>query len=255
MFGFGRRPVEKLDFIVAGSQKSGTTALNYYLKRHPQIAMPAKKELHFFDNDELFTGKDISYEPLHRMFRPTRPGTIAGENTPIYIYWRPALPRIHDYNPAIKLIVILRNPIERAFSQWNMQRKRGAEPLDFLDAVAAEPARIAEVAPSQLRKFSYVDRGRYGEQLTRLFRLFPREQFLIIKYEEFRLHQQEIIENVFQFLNVKPARRFKLIEAHSIPYPRTIRPHERQAVLNLLRDDIAHLETLLHWDCSDWRQP
>src|SRR6184192_1611716 len=56
MFGFGKRRVEKLDFIVAGAQKSGTTALNYYLKRHPRIALPVKKELHFFDNDELFAG-------------------------------------------------------------------------------------------------------------------------------------------------------------------------------------------------------
>ena len=125
MFGFGKRPVEKLDFLVAGAQKSGTTALNYYLKRHPYIAFPIKKSLHFFDNDELFAGGNVSYEPLHEMFRPARPGSIAGENTPIYLYWRPALPRIRDYNPAMKFIVILRNPIERAFSQWNMQRTRG----------------------------------------------------------------------------------------------------------------------------------
>ena len=72
MFGFGRRPIQKLDFIVAGAQKSGTTALNYYLKRHPQIALPVKKEVHFFDNDELFAGGNVSYEPLHEMFRPAR---------------------------------------------------------------------------------------------------------------------------------------------------------------------------------------
>src|SRR5438045_2323453 len=116
MFGFGKRRVEKLDFLVAGAQKSGTTALNYYLKRHPRIALPVKKELHFFDNDELFAGGNVSYEPLYEMFRPARSGSIAGENSPIYLYWRPALPRIRDYNPAMKFIVILRNPIERAFS-------------------------------------------------------------------------------------------------------------------------------------------
>ena len=252
MFGFGRRPVEKLDFIVAGAQKSGTTALNYYLKRHPQVALPVRKELHFFDNDELFAGEDVSYGPLHRMFRPARPGAIAGENTPIYIYWRSALPRIHDYNPAIKLIVILRNPIERAFSQWNMQRKRGAEALDFLDAVQAEPDRIAQVAPSQLRKFSYVDRGRYGEQLARAFQIFPRQQFLVIKYEEFRTRQREMVEHVFRFLNVEQPRRFSLIEAHSIPYQREIRKEERDAVRRLLREDIVEVERLLGWDCSDW---
>ena len=252
MFGFGKRRVEKLGFLVAGAQKSGTTALNYYLKRHPHVALPVKKELHFFDNDELFAGGNVSYEPLHEMFRSARPGSIAGENTPIYLYWRPALPRIRDYNPAMKFIVILRNPIERAFSQWNMQRARGIEPFDFIDAVRAEPQRIAESAPKQLRKFSYVDRGRYGEQLERAFRLFPPEQFLVIKYEEFRARQREVVEGVFRFLRLQPAR-FRAVEAHDIPYARKIRDDERAAVREILKSDIGRLEALLGWNCSDWR--
>jgi hypothetical protein len=252
MFGFGRRPIQKLDFLVAGAQKSGTTALNYYLKRHPRIALPVKKELHFFDNDELFAGGNVSYGPLHEMFQAARPGCIAGENTPIYLYWRPALPRIRAYNPAMKFIVILRNPIERAFSQWNMQRTRGIEPYDFLDAVGAEPGRIAQSAPKQLRKFSYVDRGRYAEQLERAFRLFPRERFLVIKYEEFRARQREMVEAVFRFLGLSPTR-FRAVEAHDIPYARKIREEERAMVREILQSDIGRLETLLGWDCSDWR--
>src|SRR5438445_2345425 len=252
MFGFGRRPIQKLDFIVAGAQKSGTTALSYYLKRHPQIALPIKKELHFFDNDELFAGGNVSYEPLHEMFRPGRVGSIAGENTPIYLYWRPALPRIRDYNAAMKFIVILRNPIERAFSQWNMQRARGIEPLDFMDAVQAEPQRIAESAPKQLRKFSYVDRGRYAEQLERAFRLFPPERFLVIKYEEFRARQRETVEAMFRFLGLSPPR-FRAVEAHDIPYSRKCRDEAREGVRGISQREIGRLETLLGWDCSDWR--
>ena len=252
MFGFGRRPIQKMDFIVAGAQKSGTTALNYYLKRHPQIALPIKKGVHFFDNDELFAAGNVSYEPLHEMFRPARSGTIAGENTPIYIYWRPALPRIRNYNLAMKFVVILRSPIERAFSQWNMQRSRGHEPFDFLEAVQAEPQRIADAAPKQLRKFSYVDRGRYTDQLERAFRLFPREQFLVIKYETFRAQQRETVEDVFRFLNLKPVR-FRAVEAHDIPYVRQIREEERAAVREILKSDIGRVEALLGWDCSDWR--
>src|SRR2546429_7073426 len=159
MFSFGKRRIQKVDFLVAGAQKSGTTALNYYLRRHPYIALPIKKELHFFDNDELFAGGNVSYEPLHEMFQPARPGGIAGENTPIYLYWRPALPRIRDYNPAMKFIVILRNPIERAFSQWNMQRTRGIEPCDFLDAVAAEAGGLAR---ARAEKFGEIFSFRCG---------------------------------------------------------------------------------------------
>jgi hypothetical protein len=252
MFGFGKCRIEKLAFLVAGAQKSGTTALNYYLKRHPRIALPVKKELHFFDNDELFAGGNVSYKPLHAMFRPARPGSVAGENTPIYLYWRPALPRIRDYNPEMKFIVILRNPVDRAFSQWNMQRARGIEPFDFLEAIEAERARMTESAPRQLRKFSYLDRGRYAEQLERGFALFRREQFLIIKYERFRAHQQEVLEDVFRFLNLSPVR-FRGVEAHDIPYARKIRDEERTAVWQIVKSEIAQLETLLGWDCSDWR--
>jgi hypothetical protein len=252
MFDFGRRPIERLDFIVAGAQKSGTTALNYYLKRHPRIALPRKKELHFFDNDALFVRGPVSYEILHNKFRPARPGSIAGENTPNYLYWPPALVRIRTYNPATKLIVLLRNPIDRAFSQWNMQRVRGHEPLDFLDAIRAEPARLAKLPPEKLRKVAYVDRGRYGAQVERALSLFPRDQLLILKYEEFRARQRELVDEVFRFLQLPPVR-FRPIEAHDNPYLRRLRSEERAFVFEILRQDITQLESILSWDCSNWR--
>ncbi len=253
MFSFGRRAVERLEFIVAGAQKSGTTALNYYLKRHPRIALPTKKELHFFDNDELFARDRIDYGELHKYFPPVRPGSVAGENTPNYLYWPRAMARIYAYNPAIKLIILLRNPIERAFSQWNMQRVRGIEALDFVDALRAEPNRLATLPPTQLRKFAYADRGRYGEQLERAFALFPREQFLVLRYEEFRGRQRDLVDQVFQFLQLKPVP-FRPVEAHDIPYQRNIRPDERAFVSQLLRGDIDRLESMLGWDCVAWRR-
>jgi hypothetical protein len=152
----------------------------------------------------------------------------------------------------MKFIAILRNPIERAFSQWNMQRSRGNEPFDFVEAVEAESRRIADLAPKQLRKFSYLDRGRYAEQLERAFRLFRREQFLVIKYETFRTRQREMVEDVFRFLNLKPVR-FRAVEAHDIPYKRKIRDDERATVRAILEGEIRRVETLLEWDCSDWR--
>src|SRR5437764_13504632 len=186
------------------------------------------------------------------MFRPARSGSIAGENSPIYLYWRPARPPIRDYNPAMKVIIILRNPIERAFSQWNMQRTRGIEPFDFMEAVQEEPRRIAESAPKQLRKFSYVDRGRYAEQLERAFRLFPRERFLVIKYEEFRARQREVVEAVFRVLGLSPPR-FRAVQAHDIPYARKLRDEERATVREILESEIGRLEALLGWDCADCR--
>src|SRR4029077_15920262 len=102
--------------------------------------------------------------------------------------------------------------------------------------------------------FSYVDRGRYGEQLERAFRLFPQEQFLVIKYEEFRVRQREIVETVFRFLSLEPAR-FRAVEAHDIPYGRKIRDEERTAVWEILKSAIGRLEARLNWNFSYWREP
>jgi len=132
-----------------------------------------------------------------------------------------------------------------------MQRVRGIEPLDFLDAVRAEPERLAKLPPEKLRKFAYVDRGRYGAQIERALSIFPREQLLILKYEQFRARQHELVADVFRFLKLPPVR-FRSIEAHDIPYQRKIRSEERDFVLIILRNNIAQLERLLGWNCSDW---
>jgi len=253
MFGFGRQPVTRLQFIVAGAQKSGTTALNYYLKRHSQIALPAKKELHFFDDDALFAEGEVDYQSLHTMFPPARAGSVAGENTPNYLYCPPAMERIRAYQPAIKLIFILRNPLSRAFSQWNMQRARGIEPLDFIPALQAEATRLQALPPLEARRFAYLDRGRYASQLARVFRLFPKEQTLILKYETFRERQREGLSEIFRFLGVKVPNRFRSVEAHHIPYARTLRLDERTFVSDRMRDENVQLEQLLGWDCADWR--
>src|SRR6266852_6085276 len=191
-----RRKIGRLDFILAGAQKSGTTALHYFLEKHPNIAMGDQQEMHFFDNDKIFSGS-VDYELLHKHFPPVTPSTIAGECTPIYIYWKPAIERIWKYNPKIKLLIILRNPVDRAFAHWNMLRFKGREPLDFFDAVREEQARITGAPPAEARRFAYVDRGFYGRQLARLFKFFPREQVKVAKFEEFKENQRETLGSIF----------------------------------------------------------
>src|SRR5215471_17482992 len=100
------RKVERLDFILAGAQKSGTTALHYFLTRHPNITMGDQQEIHFFDDDSLFVG-DSDYEQLHKHYPPITSPTIAGDCTPSYMYHQPAAERIWRYNPTIKLIILL----------------------------------------------------------------------------------------------------------------------------------------------------
>ena len=214
MFGKQRRKIERLDFILAGAQKSGTTALHYFLSKHPNITMGDQQEMHFFDDDEKFVGT-VDYDLLHRHFPRVARSTIAGECTPSYLYWKPAAERIWQYNSKIKLLVLLRNPIDRAFAHWNMQRFKGREPLDFLEAVKEEKIRIAGAPPIEARRFAYVDRGLYAQQLERFFQFFPREQVKVVKFENFQPQQRETLDSIFSFLGLKPlaavhagARRF-----------------------------------------------
>jgi Sulfotransferase domain len=259
MFGFGRRKIERIDFIVAGAQKSGTTALHYFLKRHPQIALPDRQELHFFDDEETFSREPVDYELLHRHFR-VRAGLAlinrpvsAGEVTPSYLYWKPAMERIRNYNSQIKLVILLRNPIDRAFAHWNMQRFKDREPLDFLDALKEEPRRIAQPLTIESRRFAYVDRGFYSVQLERVFKFFPREQVHIVKFEHFRDRKQETLDSIFEFLGVKSLRGIRDKDRNVVPYERAMTPEERKYLLGVFAGEIAKLEQMLGWDLADWK--
>src|SRR6516165_215054 len=217
MFLSRRRKLERLDFILAGAQKSGTTALHYFLNRHPDITMGDQQEIHFFDNDALFVS-DVDYEKLHKHYPLLAPSTIAGDCTPSYIYYEPVAERIWTYNPKIKLLVILRNPVDRAFAHWNMQRFKGREPLDFFDAVREEQTRITGAPAAEARRFAYVDRGFYRRQLAHLFKFFPREQVKAVKFEEFKDNQRETLASIFSFLGCKPLRSMHSKDRNVVPY-------------------------------------
>src|SRR5438552_1066945 len=252
MFPTRRRKIERLDLILAGAQKSGTTALHDFLSRHPEITMGDRQEMHFFDNEEI-SSQPVDYEFLHQHFPPMPASTIAGECTPIYIYWKPAIERIWKYNPKIKLLIILRNPVDRAFAHWNMQRFKGREPLDFFDAVREEQARIAGAPPTEARRFAYVDRGLYSRQLARLFEFFPREQVKVVKFEKFREHQRGTLASIFSFLGCKPLRSIRSKDRNVVPYERAMNWEERVFLYHLFAEDIANVEQMLGWDCSDWK--
>lgn len=194
-----------LDFLIAGVQKSGTTALWHYLRQHPAIALPDKKEVHFFDNDRL-DWRTPPYRELHRKIA-SRPGTrVRGEATPAYIFWPGSLERIASYNPDIKLIVCLREPISRAYSHWRMQRQRGREGLEFSRAIREGRERlVAGTRDSEtLKAFSYVERGLYASQLDRVCELFGRDRLLILKQSDLLGSARETLDHVCLFLGVEP---------------------------------------------------
>lgn len=168
-----------VDFVIAGTQKGGTTALHSYLSDHPEICMADPKEVHFFDDDRNFSSGSPEYSKYHAFFSPENTHRLLGEATPSYMYWREAPKRLWEYNPKMKIIILLRNPIERAYSHWNMQRSRKTDQSTFWQAVNNEKTTCDRALLKQNRVFSYVDRGFYMEQLRRLWAYFPKDRVLV----------------------------------------------------------------------------
>src|SRR5437763_8058688 len=118
------------------------------------------------------------------------------------MYWETAPYRIWKYNPTMKWILALRNPVERAFSAWNMETKRGKEKLSFAEAIEKEADRCREALPLQHRVYSYIDRGFYAHQVRRLFNIFDRENVLVLLSDELRSNHRQSLRSAFEFLGV-----------------------------------------------------
>ncbi len=174
-----------INFIGVGAQKSGTSWVYACLYEHPEICAPIK-EIHFFSRPRFSEGKEW-YE---QHFRNCDPGKIRGEFSTSYLYAKEASNRIHDYYPGVKVIAILRNPIERAYSQYRNAIKAGeiTEALSFEEYADREP--------------SVREQGLYAEQLDRYLALFPREQLLICIYEDIKKDSVGFMKRIYQFLGV-----------------------------------------------------
>lgn len=250
---FRKKGNHKLDFLVVGTQKGGTTALDNYLRVHPEIGLPEIKELHFFNNEELFSKSKVNYDAYHKHFNFKSNKKVFGEVTPVYMYWIDSCKRIWEYNPNIKLIFILRNPIERAYSHWNMQYERNDENLDFSTAIKEESKRNKQTLPFQNKPFSYIDRGFYSEQIRRFKRFFDDDQMFFIKYDEFKSNQQQVLNSIFEFLNVNPdSYTFEFKNVHSRKKVTELNDTDHENLKAIFKNDIHEVERLLQWDCSDW---
>ena len=202
-----------VDFVIAGAQKSGTSALAHFLSRHPAIAMAAR-EGHIFDSPDFssdWTPEEIDARYARRIER--QPATlVCGESTPVYLFLPDVAAQLHRYNPSLKVIVILRDPVERALSHYAMERGRGKEHRPLWFALLAERRRLKRCPnpkgpESASRRHSYRSRGLYGVQLRNLLAVFPPNQVLVLRSEDLRRRHDETLENVFAFLGVSVSVR------------------------------------------------
>lgn len=199
------------DFIIIGTQRGGTTSLHHTLSAHPQIMMAEVKELHFFNR---FYSKGINWYQAQFGEDSGALKFLSGEATPAYLYHQLVPERVSKHLPNVKLIVMLRDPVIRAFSQFMMMRKRGIEPeSDFIEALKLEDGRLRGLRPiedeqsapedlSRYYRFSYQKRGLYGEQIQRWLQFFRLDQFHFIKSEEFFDSPEKILQSLYAFLGI-----------------------------------------------------
>ena len=240
----------RVDFVIGGAQKGGTSALDSFLRQHPEICMPTtRKELHFFDREE----ENRDYKKYHRNFKPKKnQHRVIGEASPIYMYWETAPYRIWKYNPQMKWILALRNPVERAFSAWNMESKRDHEKLPFAEAIEKEAERCRMALPVQHRVYSYIDRGFYAHQVRRLFNIFGKESCLVLLSEELRNEHQKTLRRVFEFIGVDSSFVPPEASVFEQEYSSKIDNQLRERLTDTFQFDIKELEKLLGRDLSAW---
>ena len=245
-----------VNFILAGVQKSGTTLLANLLNQHSKVFIPPEKELHFFDDETIpWDNQTLTASKYLEQFKiNTINDILLGDATPIYCYWQPCMQRIWNYNPHMRIVLCLRNPVERAFSHWTMENNRGWDSLTFREAIKQEDSRCREALPLQHRVYSYVSRGFYSEQLRRLWHFFPKSQTLILRHDDLANDCLAVLKNIHRFLGLD----HELPRTHSVnsnrgSYASSMDSDVRRQLQAIFNPEISQLEQMLDWDLSSWR--
>lgn len=207
------------DFLIAGFNRSGTHSLFEYMGQHPNIINASRREIHYFTLS-YWRGLNWykSYFPtsIYRNYceKKTHQKFLTGEATPHYVFHPLAIKRIRNLIPNVKLIVVLRNPVENAYSHFQHYKRGGIEKESFEEAVKTDKQRfekINELYNSNLIKehdlrdvkIPYVSYATYVIHIKRLLEIFPREQILFIKNTELNQKPQEVLKKIFEYLQLQ----------------------------------------------------
>ena len=242
-------------FLIIGAQRSGSTSLFRYLAMHPCILAALRKEVHYFDFQcEKGPGWYLAHFPgaHRRLLAGSRP-TITFEASPYYMVHPMAPQRIKAFNPDMKLIAILRDPVDRALSHYHHECRLGVETLAFEEAIAAEPERLSDSErllkqpPHYFcyrhRHFSYLDRGRYAHHLEAWLDHFPRRNLFVLRSEDLFEDADTATNKVFAFLGL-PAHRIAADAPPGSAY-RPMDPDLRERLHEYFAPDQERLDAML----------
>jgi hypothetical protein len=246
------------NFLIIGAARCGTTTLYSHLQTHPDVYLPLTKrpEPHFFLKEAEYSQGLPYYE--QRFFAAWHGQRAVGEASTSYVYGEQVPGRVAGALPGVRLICMLRNPVERAFSGYWHSVVSGLETLSFEDALAQEQTRKIEFAGTPLGEiapFAYVERGLYHQQLTRWLTMFDRSRLQIILLEDLLARPQQTCSDVASFLGIDPEvfpTRQLGKENTSVPAGATMPPDLYRSLAAQFRDDVSALARMIDRDLNHW---
>jgi hypothetical protein len=250
------------DFVIIGAAKAGTTSLYAWLCEHPCVERARAKEIHYFS---YYHYRGADWYRHHFPLREERDAFatergrpfLTGEASPSYMLDDRAPQRMAALIPDVKLIVQVRDPVDRAYSQFQMRRRDGEEPIssfaaalereDPTFAATAAAARAARALDPEGDWRTYLRRGRYAEQLVRWFEYFPRDQFHVVAMEDLAANPERSLNDVHEFLGLPPHRPDELKPLYTFQYD-PMPPETRRRLVEYFKPHNERLSELLGRD-------
>ena len=239
--------MKKLDFLVIGTQKGGTTSMIQNFNQHPEIFM-YKDEIHFFDSKI----ENTDYVSYHNKFPKSIQNKFIGEKTPSYCYLQYAIDRIYKYNPKIKLVFVLRNPIERAYSEWNMYKSNFNFKKPFLDSIKEiETTQLSEIKQND---YWALQRGYYLEQIEYILSKFNKKNLHICVSEQIKKNPLQEYNKIFEFFNLNKLNSLDAkLNVRKGNYNKEITIYEYEYIKNLYLEKTKRLFDFLGYQIEEWK--
>lgn len=249
------------DYIIIGAAKSGTSSLFFALKNHPAVIPPVTKEIHFFDHN---FARGSRWYRAHfpstddRARGASGPGFATGEATPYYLAHPHAPERVAGTAPDARLIALLRDPVDRAYSHYHHQVRAKIEPFTFEDAIDAEEERVGDdlrrlhADPSHRgaahHTYGYVSAGMYADQLERWFRFVPRERLLIMRSEDLYADPGTAFRRVVEHIGLPQWQPERFVHRNEGDYGQDMRPETRKRLARIFAPHNRRLYAIIGRD-------